>query len=219
MSEWLSYGLSDFLLFSPATYYRLFELYNLAVWPAQLAALALGLALLWLLARPTEGRRRLAAFLLAGCWLWVAVAYHAQRYATINWAADWFAAAFALQAALLLWLGLRPRPRPAARAVRQAGLALFVFALLLQPLLGPLLGRDWRQAELFGLAPDPTVAATLGALLALGPPRWLALPIPLLWCAVSGATLWAMAAPDALLLPLAGAAALLLAAFERRLRE
>jgi hypothetical protein len=33
MSEWWTYSLSDFLLFSPRTYYRLFELYNLAVWP------------------------------------------------------------------------------------------------------------------------------------------------------------------------------------------
>jgi hypothetical protein len=27
MSEWWSYSLSDFLLFSPRTYYRLFDLY------------------------------------------------------------------------------------------------------------------------------------------------------------------------------------------------
>ena len=35
MSEWWTYSLSDFLLFSPRTYYRLFELYNLAIWPTQ----------------------------------------------------------------------------------------------------------------------------------------------------------------------------------------
>ena len=34
MAVWLSYTLSDFLLFTPHTYYRLFELYNRAVWPA-----------------------------------------------------------------------------------------------------------------------------------------------------------------------------------------
>ncbi len=36
MSEWWTYTLSDFLLFSARTYYRLFELYNRDVWPAQL---------------------------------------------------------------------------------------------------------------------------------------------------------------------------------------
>ena len=38
MSEWWTYSLSDFLLFSPRTYYRLFELYNVAIWPLQLVS-------------------------------------------------------------------------------------------------------------------------------------------------------------------------------------
>ena len=45
MSEWWTYTLSDFLLFSPRTYYRLLELYNLATWPAQFAGGAIGLAI------------------------------------------------------------------------------------------------------------------------------------------------------------------------------
>ena len=51
MSEWWTYRLYDFLLFTPRTYYRLFELYNAAVWPAQIAAIALGLGLTWQCAR------------------------------------------------------------------------------------------------------------------------------------------------------------------------
>ena len=46
MSEWWTYSLSDFLLFSPRTYYRLFELYNAAIWPAQIGARASGVAIL-----------------------------------------------------------------------------------------------------------------------------------------------------------------------------
>ena len=42
MSEWWTYSLSDFLLFSPRTYRRLFELYNAQVWPAHLVAVGLG---------------------------------------------------------------------------------------------------------------------------------------------------------------------------------
>ncbi len=49
MSEWWTYSLSDFLLFSPRTYYRLSELYNIAIWPAQIVMLALGVALVVLL--------------------------------------------------------------------------------------------------------------------------------------------------------------------------
>jgi len=43
MSEWWTYRLSDLLLFSPRTYYRLFELYNAAIWPAQVLAVVIGL--------------------------------------------------------------------------------------------------------------------------------------------------------------------------------
>ena len=46
MSEWSTYRLADFLLFSPEIYYRLFELHNNAVWPAQLAAALAGLGIL-----------------------------------------------------------------------------------------------------------------------------------------------------------------------------
>ncbi|HEY1226717.1 MAG TPA: hypothetical protein VGF26_05300 [Ramlibacter sp.] len=99
MSEWWSYRLSDFLLFSPRTYYRLFELHNVAMWPMHVAALALGVALLVLALR---GRERAAGALLAACWLWVAWAFLLQRYATINWAAPWFAAGFAIEGIALL---------------------------------------------------------------------------------------------------------------------
>jgi hypothetical protein len=42
MSEWWTYRPSDFLLFAPRTYYRLFELYNSEIWPLQIVALLAG---------------------------------------------------------------------------------------------------------------------------------------------------------------------------------
>ena len=72
MSEWWTYSLSDFLLFSPRTYYRLFELYNLAVWPWHVLAIVLGLAVLVLWLRRGAWQGRTVAVLLAACWLFVA---------------------------------------------------------------------------------------------------------------------------------------------------
>nr|WP_155472192.1 DUF6064 family protein [Pseudoduganella buxea] len=190
-------------MFSARTYWRLLELYNVAVWPLQLAAVALGLAIAWCARRAPRDAGRAAAVLLGLTWLWVAWAYHAQRYATINMAAPWFAAAFALQAMLLVGAGtLHLRPG------RATGGAVG-FVLLAYPLLAPVLGRPWTQAEVFGIAPDATAALTL--VLLAGAPRAHALlwPVPLLWCAVSGATLWTMHAPLAWLLPGLGLAALL----------
>jgi hypothetical protein len=210
MSEWWTYRLSDFLLFSPQAYFRLFELYNLAVWPAQLAVLGLGAVMALLLWRGGAGVGRIVSALLAAAWLWIAWAFHLQRYATINLAGTHLAAAFAIQAVLLLWFGVvRDRMAPGRQRLAWAGVGLFLFALA-YPLIGLWLGRPWTQLEVFGLAPDPTVVATLGvALLASPPARGILLVIPILYCAVGGATLWAMASPEAPVLPLAALLALL----------
>jgi hypothetical protein len=195
------------LLITPRTYYRLFELYNAAIWPAQIVAVSLGLAIWALLGRAPAVRERLIAAILAGCWLWVAIAFHANRYATINWAAVYFAWGFGLEAALLIWTGIvrggLVLERPVDLASR-AGLWIFLFALAVQPMVGSLLGRGWRQVEIFGVAPDPTAVATLGILLlANGRGRWALIVVPAIWCAISGATLLAMKAPDAWIPPLA----------------
>ena len=63
---------------------------------------------------------------------------------------------------------------------------LLAWALLLHPLLAGLAGRPWTQAEIVGLASDPTAIATLGLLLLLRGPRWpmrALWAVPLAWCA------------------------------------
>jgi len=112
MSEWWTYELSDFLLFAPRTYYRLIELYNAEIWPGQFVALLAGLAVLALLRGRAAWQGRGALALLAAGWLWVAWAFHYTRYATINWAAVYFALAFAVQGAAMLALAVARAGRP-----------------------------------------------------------------------------------------------------------
>jgi hypothetical protein len=205
MSAWWTYRLTDFLLIAPRTNNNLFELYNVDIWPVQVATLALGVAILALAWRGGAGSGRIVAAVLAVLWLWVAWAFHAGRYATINWAAAYFAAGFVLQALVLAWTGaVRGRLTfSASRSlVKRSGLGIFLVALVLQPLVAPLVGRPWTQAELFGAAPDPTAVATLGVLLAADRALWELLAIPLVWCAISGATLWTMDSPEAFVVPL-----------------
>lgn len=216
MSVWLTYTLSDFLLFTPHTYYRLFELYNRAIWPLHLVAGALGLVLIVLVFREGAGRARAIAGVLALCWLWVAWAYLYQRYDTINWSARYIAIAFAAEAILLILFGhVLNRMTPAVDAASRIGMAIVVFALFIQPLFALLLGRPWTQMEIFGLTPDPTVAATLGTLVAMRRAPWLLYVVPLFWCALTGLTLWAMNAPDALLMPVIAVLAMGLAIWRR----
>ncbi|WP_096696321.1 DUF6064 family protein [Polaromonas sp. AER18D-145] len=196
MSEWWTYTLSDFLMFSPRTYWRLIELYNRDFWPWQLPLLAAGLAALWMAAARRVQAFRWVAFALSAAWLWVGWAFIWERYATINWAAQYVALAFAVQAALLLAAGVvcRPASRPPGAAVRGFGWLLAV-AGLLYPLVGLAAGRPWVQAEVFGMAPEPTALFTLGLLLLSGQPvsragRTLLFAIPLLCLLLGAATAW-----------------------------
>lgn len=212
MSEWWTYRLTSFLLFSPRTYYRLLELYNLAIWPAQLAGMAIGLAIVALLIGKRGHRERIIAGLLAACWLWIALAFHYQRYAQINWAATWFALAFAFEALLLVVVGVltgRLALQRASSGTLWIATSIVAISIVGYPILAPLTGRPWTTAEIFGVAADPTAIASVAVLaLVRGRLRWLLLVVPVLWCAVAAATLWAMHAPEGLVVVAAGLLAL-----------
>lgn len=211
--EYLRYSPRDVIHFSAATYRRLFGLYNAEVFPAQAAGLALVVAAIGLAwagsAWAGSARARWAAALLACCWLWIAWMFHWRHLATIHLGGGLIALCWTLQALLLLWRG--PRLRFEGRA--WPGLALCLVALLAPPAAILLEGRPWREIELAGTAPDATAIATLGlVLMAAGRPAWSLLVLPLAWCAVTAATLWAMRLEAAAILPAAaGAMALLLA--------
>jgi hypothetical protein len=204
VSEWWTYRPSDFLMFSPRIYARLFESVNLQWWPLALLLPLAGLAWAWLLWRRGAALRPgLAA--LGVVWIFVAWAFHAERFVPINWAAVAFVLLFALQGVGLLGLaalgGVQVR-RHGARAV--VGLVMWLLALLAHPLLAALQHRPWLQAEVFGLAPDPTAIATLGVWLLLRADAraaawaWRALGVlPLAWCACSAAMLATMDADQA----------------------
>jgi hypothetical protein len=205
MDEWWTYGIADLVLFTPETYFRLFELYHRDWWPVQLACLAMDVVILLCLWLKSSWGGRVIAFLLAASWAWAGWAFLHLRFAPIHWVADWYAVAFFLQALLLFIYGISRRGMEfeTGNSVR-AGIGVFVLlgALLAMPATAYLTGRDWMQAELFAMTPDATALATLGLLL-LTKDRvavWLVV-IPVAWCIVTGATLWALAAPEALILP------------------
>ena len=59
------------------------------------------------------------------------------------------------------------------------------------------------------MAPDPTAIASVAVLaLVRGRIRWLLLVVPVLWCGIAAATLWAMGAPEAWVVLAAGLVAL-----------
>lgn len=199
MSEWWTYRPEDFLLFSPRVYWRMFELHNAALWPLQVLALAAGAAIVVLVARWPISSARWLALLLAAIWVFVGWAFLWNRYVEINWAVAYVAPAFAVEGVLLLVCGLLLNSLAFDRRGLAGSIGFFLLATAIAfPLLAPFQGRGWVSSEVFGIAPDPTAIATLGLLLlARGRPLPWLLPIPVLWCLLSGMTLQTMGEPQA----------------------
>lgn len=200
MSEWWTYRLSDFLMFSPDIYWRLVERYQQALWPLPWVLTVVGLALMLLAASHRRWAPGVVLLVLAVLWAWVGWAFHWQRHAQINWVAQYLAAAFWLQAALLgraAWQAHASNSTglaaPAWRWSTGGGLALAGMGVVGYPALALLQGLPLARAEVFGLMPEPTALATLGLLLVL---RAHAAPwmgaIPVLSLLFAAAMLWAM---------------------------
>jgi hypothetical protein len=200
MSEWWTYSLSDFVMFSSDTYYRLFELENRRLWPFQAFAVMGGFATIVLIRRGTTTSLRVGIVLLGCAWAVCSGVYFRLYYSSIHTFGLWFALTFGIEAAaLLLHSVVRSRCRAHTLASR-IGLSILVFAVCLQPLIGVFLGRSLGSTELLALTPDATVTATAGVLLAIGHARWLWV-IPIIWSLYSGATLLTLGSVDALVGP------------------
>ncbi len=116
MTEWWTYSLSDFLMFSAPTWHRLIASYNASIWPLQLAWLAAGAACLALVRCEGRGPRRAAAGVSAAMWAWSGWAFLWRERATIDLAGPYDAAAFAVQALLLAAWAIGMRDATPARS-------------------------------------------------------------------------------------------------------
>lgn len=175
----------DMLPFTREQFFAVFAGYNEAVWPAQIALLAVALGAVVAVVRfPARGA--LAGAALAVLWGWMAVVYHAisfTRISPVGWA---FAAIFLAGSALFARATLNgslvfDSPRGLDGAV---GVAFVAYALLGYTMVGELAGHHYPAAPTFGV-PCPTTIFTLGLLLLARRPRpRVVFVIPLLWSAI-----------------------------------
>jgi len=194
MSEWSGYSLSDFILFSETTYYRMFELYNQSIWPLHLVAILFALMIGYTLWKRPAWAGRVISALLVVSWLWVAWAFLYERFYKIHVVADWYALGFVLQAGLITRYGVIKNcfdELVSSQSRKWLATALLALALIGYPFIAVISGRSWMQFEMFALAPDPTVLATLAILLFYKSPAVLH-AIPLIWVLISGVTICVM---------------------------
>ena len=198
MSEWASYQLQDFVPFTADVYLRLLERMGETFWPLHIATLGVGAAAL-LLALTHRGR--VACALVAPLWFFVGLAFFAERYSELNWAGHYIGRAFIAEAMLLLLVAItsvgieRSASYKGPPAI--AGILLTACGLVVYPLIAPITGASWMQAQTFGIHADPTAAATLGLILLTlrGAAMWIAAVIPALWLTISGLTLQVLELP------------------------
>ena len=194
MGELTSYSLSDFILFSDKVYYRLFELYNQAIWPLHLIAILFSFVIIYAWWKKPAWAGRLTASILIVSWLWVAWAFLFERFYQIHVVANWYAIGFVLQAGLIAWYGIINNQFvlfARSQLRKNIGIVLLFVSLIIYPFIALISGRSWLQFEMFSLYPDPTVLATL-AILVLCKASRVIYVIPIMWLIISGMTLIVM---------------------------
>lgn len=195
-TNWLSYSLSDFLMFGPEVFLRLFTRINEDIWPWQGVAVMMVIAIGVLLARGDTIARRGILLLMAAAWLWSGAGFLMQYYGPINLPATWFGWAFVLQGSLLTVAAILWPWRLAANAPVRSRWSTgvgWMALMVLSSLIGVTQTDDAQAAMLFAVTPDVTVLGSVPCML-LFPRRvrWLFLLLPLLWSLFSVATLWTL---------------------------
>jgi hypothetical protein len=208
------------LPFGHDAFIDVFRAYNTAIWPAQIAAYALGATVLLPLIRPTPLGGKAVAAILALMWLWTGLAYHAAFFSTINRAAYGFAALFVVQGLMLAWAAVTGRLDIRIRGgVRGGiGLGMIVYAMLLYPVIGAMAGQSYPGVPVFGVAPCPLVIFTFGLLLMADPLPLRLLIVPLLWSLIGGSAAFLLRVPQDWVLLLSGVILVSILLLDRRHR-
>jgi len=196
------------LPFTTEQFLAVFERYNLAIWPLQIVAYALGLIAVALAYRPVRASGRIICAILAIFWLWMGAVYHLAYFSEINGAAIVFGALFVVQGVLWLLVGVvRPRIvfRAGLSASSMVGASLILYAVVAYPIIGTLLGHGFPRSPSFGVAPCPTTIFTFGLLLwtRARPPTYV-LAIPLIWSAIGFSAAFTLGIYEDIGLPIAG---------------
>jgi hypothetical protein len=162
-----------------------FEQYNQAIWPMHIVAYILAIGVIFLAAKKTRYSDQIISVVLACFWAWMGIVYHLMYFSVINGAAIGFGILFIIQALIWLVFGvIRPKLsfQLDTNPYALTGVVLIVYAMLVYPLIGTLLGHGYPRSPSFGVAPCPTIIFTFGLLLwtTARVPRTM-LIIPFIW--------------------------------------
>jgi hypothetical protein len=154
----------------PFTIDQFFEIireYNTSIFPMQIILNLLALVSIILAIIKSNYTNKFISITLGFFWLWMGIVYHFIFFTKINPAAFVFAIFFVLQGIIFIYYGaVKNRISFGFRKdwIGMVGLLFIIYALLIYPILGILLGHTYPDNPTFGL-PCPTTIFTFGILL------------------------------------------------------
>ncbi|WP_286264098.1 DUF6064 family protein [Thalassotalea atypica] len=186
MTEWFSYSLEDFLLFSPEVYWRLIQQHSV-----NFGAIAIVIEVIAIIAfyyLKHNHKRQIVITILIGAWCSVGWFFFIKQYAAINTFAQYLGYACLIQSLFLLISLLKERT-----SIQQVSLTMSVdtwsrlqnnvtliclSSVIIFPVLAALLGFNWGTGVI-GILPLPTITISLiSVLLFKSRMRLFLLPIP-----------------------------------------
>lgn len=160
------------LPFTQDQFLEVFMNYNLAMWPGQIIAYILGSLAVVLAVQKSKHSGRIISTVLGLMWFVNGFVYHITFFSGINKAALVFGSLFVIQSILFFIFGVFKNELKFEydkSAFSYTGLAFIVYAMILYPIIGYVLGHGYPNSPSFGIAPCPTTIFTFGLMLMLKP--------------------------------------------------
>lgn len=175
------------LPFTVEDFLAVFENYNKAVYPMHIVLYLLAATVVFLSVKGKFWSDKTISGILSFFWLWMGIVYHFIFFTVINKAAYLFGGLFVLQGALFFWKGVYQNKlnyQLTKNLYGLMGLVLFVFSLIVYPVISYSLGHVYPAGPTFGL-PCPTTIFTFGIFLLFNRkyPKVI-LIIPFIWALI-----------------------------------
>jgi Family of unknown function (DUF6064) len=170
--------------FTTEEFLNIFRLYNQNIFPLQILFYLLAIFVVFLILKKLKSTNKIIAAILSFFWLWMGIVYHIIYFSSINKAAYIFGVLFILQGIVFFIYGVAADKlgfKYDKNIYNYLGMLFILYALIIYPLLGYILGHQYPYSPTFGL-PCPTTIFTFGILLFIDKRiSFIVLIIPFLW--------------------------------------
>lgn len=156
------------LPFTIEQFLEVFKNYNLSIQPIQIITYVIGIIALTITIKKTSQSDRIISVILSFYWLWMGILYHIIYFSQINKLAYAFGVLFIIQGILFIIIGIfkdRISFHFKPNIYSLVGSIFILYAMLIYPIIGYIIGHGYPNSPVFGVAPCPTTIFTFGLLL------------------------------------------------------